>query len=209
MWLALALLACGPRQAELEVLAKENSELETRVTELETQTAELETRLAVAEAKVESWDRLMNMAMRHFDSSASSSEQSTSQRPLTTTSGTEDTAGCTLLEDGRYQLTAPFDPQAHSASVRFVPYMKDGERQGYRVSGIRRTSFMATCGFRNGDVVLRLGGQELDTMNNTLAAFQDLSDSPETTVEVIRRHQTKTWQILAAPEGTEPGGSGN
>ena len=57
-------------------------------------------------------------------------------------------------------------------------------------------------------VVAHRGGA-MEVPENTLAAFQELSASPETTVEIIRRHQPKTWQILAATEGTEPGGSGD
>ncbi len=210
MWLTLALFACAPHQAELDALAEHNVDLETRLAELETRNADLESRLASAEATVESWDTLLSLATRSMTRDSDPSEQSTLQRPAPTPTDTEDTAGdCIFIEKGRYQLTAPLDITAHASSARAFPHLKDGEPQGLKIVGVRSGSLLATCGFRSGDIVLSVGGMELNGVSSAMTAYQELTGSPEVTVEVIRRGQPKTWQILAAPEDTEPAGSGD
>jgi len=210
MWLTLALFACAPHQAELDALAEQNVDLETRLAELETRNADLESRLASAEATVESWDTLLSLATRSMTRDPDASEQTTPPRPAPTPTETDDpAASCTLIEKDRYQLTAPVDPTAHASSARATTHLIDGEPQGLKIVGVRGGSIFATCGFRSGDIVLSIGGMELNGVSSAMTAYQELTGSPEVTVEVIRRGQPKTWQILAPPGGTETGGTGH
>ncbi len=205
MLLMMLLMACGPKQAELEALQAENAALEARIVALEAQTQDVETRLATAEGQLETWDSLMKMATQSLESLSerpSRYSSSTGTGSSGSSTYTRPPPACEKLEDGRYRVLPTFDPQdfeGMSRTLRMIPHRgADGEIDGYRLSAIRRGSAGDSCGFKNGDIVHSLNGHKVRTMDQALEAYQALKDAPSAVVEVTRRGQPLSWEILPA-----------
>jgi general secretion pathway protein C len=65
---------------------------------------------------------------------------------------------------------------------------------GYRLSGIRRSSLFRKLGIKNGDVVHSVNGSDLTTMSSALSAFESLQNERNFNFEVTSRKQKKTYE---------------
>ncbi len=81
------------------------------------------------------------------------------------------------------------DPSTLARSARVVPSQKDGKTIGFKLYGIRRSSFLSTLGFQNGDLVLSVQGRDIAGVDEAMKAYTELSKSPPDTVRVavVRR----------------------
>jgi hypothetical protein len=105
-------------------------------------------------------------------------------------------AGITAVDDVTYQVTrTAFDELiAHGDDVtakrwvRIVPAIRDGQPRGYKLYALRPSSLAATLGFRNGDTLLTVDGQDVRTM----ASYGDLSGRKRIVVGIERRGNAVT-----------------
>jgi hypothetical protein len=82
-------------------------------------------------------------------------------------------------------------------SFRIVPFEQGGQVVGMRLLGIPSGSVVEALGFRNGDVVTKLGEFNLVSPDAALEAYAHARGSDEVTFEILRRGQTLRLQIRA------------
>lgn len=78
------------------------------------------------------------------------------------------------------------NPNQLMSQARMFPVTKDGETQGFRVSGIRNGSLAMLLGLKNGDVVSEINGAKLGTIDDALAMYQKLRRANHLSVTVER-----------------------
>jgi general secretion pathway protein C len=77
--------------------------------------------------------------------------------------------------------------------IRVVPNMVDGQADGFRVSAIRPGSLFTKIGLRNGDVLKRINGIELQGPEQAFEAYQRLKDETSIQIDLSRRNENKTF----------------
>jgi general secretion pathway protein C len=65
--------------------------------------------------------------------------------------------------------------------------MVKGEMQGFKILSIRYKSIFRELGLKNGDVIERVNGKQLDSIESSLGLFQDLRNSSSFTIDVQRQ----------------------
>jgi DNA-binding transcriptional ArsR family regulator len=89
------------------------------------------------------------------------------------------------------------DTTALSMSARFVPSIKDGKANGFKVYAIRPGSLLARGGLQNGDTIRTVNGLDLTSPDHALEAYSKLRSAGRLTLELERRGETVTldWVI--------------
>ncbi len=75
--------------------------------------------------------------------------------------------------------------------IRAVPHFDGGKSTGFRLFAIRQNSIFDNIGLRNGDIIQRINGADLNDPSKALALFQELRNERELTIEVLRNKETK------------------
>ena len=87
------------------------------------------------------------------------------------------------------------NPDKLAGQIRAVPHTDEsGKVDGYRLSGIRRSSLFRKLGIKNGDVVHSVNGNGLTTMSSALSAFESLQNERNFNFEVTSRKKKKTYE---------------
>ena len=87
------------------------------------------------------------------------------------------------------------NPDKLAGQIRAVPHTDDsGKVDGYRLSGIRRSSLFRKLGIKNGDVVHSVNGNDLTSMSSALSAFESLQNERNFNFEVTSRKKKKTYE---------------
>jgi general secretion pathway protein C len=87
------------------------------------------------------------------------------------------------------------NPEKLANSIRAVPHKdSDGKIDGYRLSGVRRSSLFNKLGIRNGDVVHTVNGHELTSMQTAMEAYQSLQNERNFNFEISRRNKRQTFE---------------
>jgi general secretion pathway protein C len=87
------------------------------------------------------------------------------------------------------------NPDKLAGQIRAVPHTDEsGKVDGYRLSGIRRSSLFRKLGIKNGDVVHSVNGNDLTNMSSALSAFESLQNERNFNFEVTTRKQKKTYE---------------
>jgi type II secretion system protein C len=106
-------------------------------------------------------------------------------------------------KDGETKFTidqATFDkilenPDKLAKDMRAVPHTDDsGKVDGYKLSGIRRSSLFRKLGIKNNDVVHSVNGHDLTSMSSALSAFESLQSERNFSFEVTSRKKKKTYE---------------
>lgn len=79
------------------------------------------------------------------------------------------------------------------ASIR--PHFKDGEPDGLAITGVKANSIFRKMGFRNGDIVKGIGGNEIKTPEDLIGLYNDLKSETEVSLEIIRRGRERIHNI--------------
>jgi len=96
---------------------------------------------------------------------------------------------------GSYELsrqeldTVLANPNQLLMQARVAPAFRDGKAQGFKMFSIRPDSLYSRIGLQNGDVMQRINGLSLDSVEQGLYAFQKLRESPRIELEVERNGQ--------------------
>ncbi len=78
--------------------------------------------------------------------------------------------------------------------VRVVPNFKDGVPDGFKLLSIKRGSVIHRAGLRNGDIVKRVNGIEIDSPDKAFEVYEQVRNEPLITVEVLRGRSKKTFR---------------
>ena len=78
--------------------------------------------------------------------------------------------------------------------VRVVPNFRDGEPDGFKLESIKRGSLIHRAGLRDGDIVKRVNGIEIDSPDKAFEVYEQVRNEPLITVEVLRGGSKKTFR---------------
>ena len=76
--------------------------------------------------------------------------------------------------------------------VRIRPHFVSGVSEGYWVGNIQPGSIIEEMGFRNGDIVKRVNGQDVDSPEKIFQLYQEIRKTGLVVIDVERGNQIKT-----------------
>jgi len=76
--------------------------------------------------------------------------------------------------------------------MRAVPHFEGGKSVGFRLFAIRQNSIFDQIGLRNGDVIQRINGSDINDPSKALTLLQDLRNERQLTVDITRNNAPKT-----------------
>jgi general secretion pathway protein C len=79
-----------------------------------------------------------------------------------------------------------------ATSARFVPSVKDGRPNGFKLYAIRPTSIFGKIGLQNGDTIKSINGMEMASPDQALSIYSKLRTASHLTVSLERRGETTT-----------------
>ena len=79
-----------------------------------------------------------------------------------------------------------------ATAARFVPSVKDGRPNGFKLYAIRPTSIFGKIGLQNGDTIKSINGMEMSSPDQALAMYSKLRSASHLSVSVERRGETVT-----------------
>lgn len=79
-----------------------------------------------------------------------------------------------------------------ATAARFVPSVKDGRPNGFKLYAIRPTSIFGKIGLQNGDTIKAINGMEMASPDQALAVYSKLRTASHLTVSLERRGETIT-----------------
>ena len=76
--------------------------------------------------------------------------------------------------------------------IRIRPHFKGGKPDGLTISGIRSKSIFSEMGLRNGDVIVGVDGNNIETVDDALKLYESLQSATGAQVQIRRRGQIRT-----------------
>ncbi len=76
------------------------------------------------------------------------------------------------------------------ATIR--PHIEDGRPAGISITGIRPNAIFRKMRLRNGDVITGVNGRPIESVDDAVSVFEDLSSSSEIKVDIKRRGRNQT-----------------
>ncbi len=87
------------------------------------------------------------------------------------------------------------NPASLAKQARIIPAMKDGETRGFKFYGIRRDSLPKLIGFKNGDMLTGVNGEELTSMDKAMGLYTKLRHASNLSVTIERKGKTINKEI--------------
>ena len=78
------------------------------------------------------------------------------------------------------------------STVRVKPHFEKGKPAGFQVSNIKSDSILKTMGFKEGDIIRSVNGQEIRTAEDVMALYNTLKDSSFFGIGLVRNGQPTT-----------------
>ena len=76
------------------------------------------------------------------------------------------------------------------ATIR--PHIENGRPSGISITGIRPNAIFRKMRLRNGDVITGVNGRPIESVDDAVSVFEDLSSSSEIKVDIKRRGRNQT-----------------
>jgi general secretion pathway protein C len=76
--------------------------------------------------------------------------------------------------------------------VKIMPHFSDGQPDGFSLTGIRPNSIFRKMGLRNGDIITGVNGEPIQTMEDAMGFYKQLSSSENVSVQMKRRGRENT-----------------
>jgi hypothetical protein len=86
------------------------------------------------------------------------------------------------------------NPAVIARSARFVPSVKDGKPNGFKIYAVRPSSLFGRLGFRNGDTLKAVNGHSLYTPDDALNSYTSLRNAEKLTIDV--EHHDATTETI-------------
>lgn len=86
-------------------------------------------------------------------------------------------------------------PRRMARAVRIVPSIKDGKPYGFKLYAIRPGSLFAALGFKNGDTLTAINGNDLSSPDKALEVYAKVRGAKRLEVAVTRRGKPVTLRI--------------
>jgi type II secretion system protein C len=87
------------------------------------------------------------------------------------------------------------NPAQFARSVRVRPYKKDGEVTGFRLRRIKKGSPLEMLGAQQGDIIHAVNGVSLTSVDQALAAYQNLRGDSKLNFSITRQGKPQTLNI--------------
>ena len=85
------------------------------------------------------------------------------------------------------------DPGALATQVKVRPHFTNGRPDGLLFTGIKPNSIFRRTGLRNGDILTGINEEEIQTIDDALKFYQDLSSSGGGTIQIKRRGRVQIF----------------
>lgn len=76
--------------------------------------------------------------------------------------------------------------------VRIRPHFRDGKPDGLSLTGIRPNSIFRKMGLRNGDILMGIDGQKIDSVDDALTFYRSLTSASDLNLQIKRRGRQQT-----------------
>lgn len=76
--------------------------------------------------------------------------------------------------------------------VRIRPHFRNGQPEGMAVSGIKSDSIFRKMGIRNGDIIVGVDGQKIESVDDAMSLYGNLKSASEVQLEIKRMGQVQT-----------------
>lgn len=76
--------------------------------------------------------------------------------------------------------------------VKIQPHMENGQPEGLAISNIKPNSIFRRMGLRNGDILKKVEGQDIRTVDDALRLYDSMKSADSVSVEVERRGSLRT-----------------
>ena len=76
--------------------------------------------------------------------------------------------------------------------VKIMPHFQNGQPDGFSLTGIRPNSLVRKMGLRNGDIITGVNGRNIETMDDALGFYQQLSSDDSVSIQMKRRGRERT-----------------
>jgi general secretion pathway protein C len=80
-----------------------------------------------------------------------------------------------------------------ATQARIVPNFRDGKPNGFKLLSVRPDSIYQKIGLRNGDVLQRVNGLDINSPDKALEVYQKLRESRHITLQVMRGDSTLNY----------------
>ncbi len=125
------------------------------------------------------------------------------QAPPTSASQDTDDEGIVRVDAGTWRVSRELILEQFSNlgglsdQARVVPYVVQGQTQGFRLTRLKSGSLLQRIGVQNGDVIQKVNGLDITSPNEALQAFQQLQNESTVRLEILRRRRatTLTYEI--------------
>ena len=77
-----------------------------------------------------------------------------------------------------------------------VPHIKDGELKGFELWEIESNSVFQIAGFKDGDVVTKINGKQINDIGRTVQMLNHLRNAPRADFEYTRNGESKTLSVV-------------
>jgi general secretion pathway protein C len=74
-------------------------------------------------------------------------------------------------------------------------YLKEGRPEGFQLSQIQKGSLLKSVGFEDGDVIRSVNGQEIRSLEDAIALYQQLGDRDSYTIGILRGEKPRTLHV--------------
>jgi general secretion pathway protein C len=74
-------------------------------------------------------------------------------------------------------------------------YFKEGKAEGFQLSQIQKGSILKSVGFQDGDVIRSVNGQEIRSLEDAIALYQEFGDSDSFTIGILRGEKPRTLHV--------------
>lgn len=78
------------------------------------------------------------------------------------------------------------------SQLRVTPHLRKGEAQGFRISNIKRGSFVQKIGLRNGDIIREVNGENINNPERVLEFYSQLKTKGTFSLAIERNRKKQT-----------------
>jgi general secretion pathway protein C len=122
--------------------------------------------------------------------------------PPSSSQDEDDGSGIVRIDNATWRVSRETMEQfsnlgALSSQARVMPYLVQGEPQGFRLTRLQQDSVLQKIGLLNGDVLQKVNGLALTSPDDALRAYQLLQQEGTVRLEILRsnRPTTLTYEI--------------
>lgn len=84
------------------------------------------------------------------------------------------------------------NPEVLAKQAQIVPNYKEGKNHGIKLIGIQPSSVYSKIGIRNGDIIIGIGGQKIDSQARALALLDGMRSKNNVKIDIERGGKTET-----------------